>query len=221
MSQRTRSVYISEARELLGEKYVTEMISDQFLVTQANNAVNIIDQYNGGKWDWAIVNLEIPITVATNSVPFPSDYNCDLIVSYGGSGNQLTAQPLVYVAPANYTGLPNQFTIESGNIIFPEVSSGSIYLKYFKRTTPLTNNNVAYDSLPVDLEVAVINYMVGMGFKKKRLFASANEYMGIMSNNRPNQYPNSFYALLERYAKNHIMAHGKTLFNKRPNLAYV
>lgn len=217
---KTKSQYLSEARQLLGEVYVTELISDQFLLTQANNAAAIIGAFNGGRWDFLIKTEITPVTSSTEEIDVPDDFYGVERLSIGSE--ESSATEYLYVVPSQYYGNPQQYTIEGGKIIFPAVTSGNIYLKYYRNIEQLlASQDLTYLNLSPELELAIVNYMVGMGFRKKRQFNNANEYIGVMTNNRTNQYPNSFYGILERFGKNHIMSKGKSIINKRPNLTYV
>jgi len=208
---KTKSQYFKDIRDLLGEKYGTEMFDDSFLLSQINDAKTIMNYFKGGKWDWALTTLITPITTPISEITLPANYNTDMKVSYGTE--ELTATPLGYVVPANYQAFANEFTIKGNKIIFKELSSGNVYVEYYKKLDNLIlAQDLSFPELPMDLDIAIINYAVGMGFRKKRQFNSAIEYLGDEANSK--RYPNSFWTILRNYAENHIL--GKT----RPNLSF-
>lgn len=220
---KTRTQYYKEIRDLLGEVYSTEMFSDSFILTQINNAKVIINYFKGGKWDWAITDppLIVPITSAISEYTLPADYLTDMKIAYGQAYN--SSVPFRYVTPANYDNTQasyDQFTIKGNKIKFRELNGGNLYLEYYKRLPDLiSSQDIAFDNMPIDLELAIVNYAVGMGYRKKRQFGSANEFIGDEINSK--KYPMSFWTVLKNYAENHIMSHSLANYGFRPNVMYI
>ncbi len=219
---KTKAQYINEARALLGEKYATEMFDDSFLITQGNNAKTIINYYKGGKWDWAAEELIVPITTAISEYTLPADYLADMIISYGDTKENATV--LTYVVPGNYgdkASTYNSFTIKANKLKFKELTSGNLYLEYYKRLPDMTTaSSSGFTEMPPELDEAIVSYMVGMGFKKKRQFASGADYLGVADTRLSKRYPGSFWNTLMEYSANHLMGHTKTNTSKRPNPVY-
>jgi hypothetical protein len=219
---KTKSQLFNDIRGLLGEVYSTELFNSSFLISNMNDAKNIINFFDGGKWQWAIENYSETLTTSTSELDLPSDYLSDMLIGYGSDSDNLTY--LVYVDPTNWdsnTASYNQFTIKSNKIYIPALSNTTLYIKYYKRLADITNaSDVGFTELPPELDSAVISYVVGMGYQKKRQFNSAENFIGIADKNYAKRSPNSFWGKLMMYASNNIQSHSKTNFAKRANPRY-